>query len=57
MEQETGKIQRFILAAVCQEDEEETSRSLDELEELVQTAGGVSIGRWGGGWVRDIRLT
>ena len=45
MEQETGKIQKFILAAVCQGDEEETSRSLDELEELLRTAGGVSICR------------
>ncbi len=37
--------ERVILVAVCTKDEAETFKSLDELEELVETAGAVCVGK------------
>lgn len=39
------KEERVILVGVCLGSERETAESLDELEELVKTAGAVSVGR------------
>ena len=39
------KEERVILVGVCLGLERETEESLDELEELVKTAGAVSVGR------------
>ncbi len=36
---------RFILVAVSTRDDDDTEKSLDELEELVRTAGGISLDR------------
>ena len=35
--------ERVILIAVSTDDEDDTRASLDELEELVKTAGGISV--------------
>ena len=37
--------ERVILAAVSLSDGDDTESSLDELEELVKTAGGTAVGR------------
>lgn len=37
--------ERLILIAVSARDDDDTEESLDELEELVHTAGGISVGR------------
>ena len=37
--------ERVILIAVSTDDEDDTRASLDELEELVKTAGGVTVVR------------
>jgi len=42
MKEETEKL---ILVGVCTGDEEETYESLDELEELVETAGGITLAK------------
>ncbi len=39
------KEERVILVAVSLNDQDDTSRSLDELEELAETAGAVTVGR------------
>ena len=38
--------ERVILVAVSTSDEDDTEASLDELEELADTAGATAIGRW-----------
>ena len=55
--------ERVILVAVSTSDEDDTEASLDELEELVKTAGGTAVARWripperrrSGGWCRTGR--
>ncbi len=37
--------EKFILVAVSTRDDDDTNESLDELEELVYTAGGITVGR------------
>lgn len=39
--------EKLILVAVCTGDEDETYESLEELEELVETAGGHNISEGG----------
>lgn len=39
------QIEKVILVAVNTEDEKETNASLDELEELIETAGAIPVGR------------
>ncbi|MDO4941690.1 MAG: GTPase HflX [Lachnospiraceae bacterium] len=43
--EQNQKLERVILVAVCLDDGQEVEESLDELEELVQTAGAVPVGR------------
>ena len=38
-------IERVILVGVSTSDHDDTEKSLDELEELAQTAGAVTVGR------------
>ena len=38
-------IERVILVGVSTSDHDDTEKSLDELEELAQTAGAVAVGR------------
>ena len=39
------EIEKVILVGVSVEDADDTEKSLDELEELVKTAGAVTVGR------------
>ncbi len=41
----TEEVEKLILVGVCTGDEDETYESLDELEELVATAGGVTLAK------------